>query len=186
MKNEELKNLVGRIKNRDNQAFADLFDLYYPKILNYSLRSTMDMEHAKDITSNTFIKILDNFDRFEWKDDSSFNAWIYRIATNEINQFFRKQNRYKLIIDEVDEFIISDDSQAIREINSKIAKDEYLNLLNKALSKLNTDFQSIIRLHYIEELPYEEIAKILNKNESTIRVYSKRAKEKLKEIISNG
>jgi RNA polymerase sigma-70 factor (ECF subfamily) len=186
MNNDDIKNIVERIKNKDDQAFAELFDFYYSKILSYAIRSTMDIDHAKDITSNTFIKLLDNFSRFEWKDEHSFNGWIYRIATNEINQFFRKQNRYRLIIDEEDSHLLfSDNNEAVQEIRDKIERDENLLVINKALSKLNEDFQNIIRLRYIEELSYEEIARILNKNETTIRVYSKRAKEKLRELINN-
>ncbi|OQB07428.1 MAG: RNA polymerase sigma factor YlaC [Parcubacteria group bacterium ADurb.Bin216] len=183
MNNEELKQLVVRIKDKDSQAFTELFDFYYPKIFSYAIRSTIDTEQAKDITSNTFVKVLDNIKKFQWQDNHSFNGWIYRIATNEINQFFRKQSRYKLVIDE-GEYILSDDNQAVQEIEERIRRDEDLHIINKALSQMSEDFSSIIRLRYIEELPYEEIAQAMGKNESTVRVYAKRAKEKLREIIS--
>ncbi len=183
MTKEQLKFIIEKIQAKDSNAFGELFDFYYPKILNYSLKSTMDVEHSKDITSNTFIKILNNINNFTWIDDNSCNGWIYRIATNEINQFFRKQNKYKLVIDEFN-YSLSDDNENANAIQSKIDSDNNLKIINNALSTMNTDFQNIIRLRYFEELSYEEIARIMNKNESTIRVYSKRAKEKLKELIN--
>lgn len=184
MNTDEIKTIIDRIKQKDSAAFTELFDFYYPKMLNYSLRSTQNIDYSKDIVSNTFIKVLNNLDKFELRSSHSFNGWIYRIATNEINYFFRKQNKYKLIIDDENSlFVFSDNNDAVEKIKANIERDESLSIINKALSKLSEDHQTIIRLKYIEELPYEEIAQIMNKNESTVRVYSKRAKEKLKEII---
>jgi RNA polymerase sigma-70 factor (ECF subfamily) len=184
MNNEEIKILVERTKQKDSIAFAELFDFYYPKILSYSLRSTLNLDYAKDIVSNTFIKVLNNLDRFELRNENSFNGWIYKIATNEIYSFFRKQNKYKLIIDDENySFNLSDDNDAAKKIKENIERDETLKMLNKAINRLNNDHQTIIRLRYFEDLPYEEIAQIMDKNETTVRVYSKRAKEKLKKII---
>lgn len=181
-----MRQLVERIKEKDNYALDELFDFYYPKILRYAIRTTMDVDQAKDITSNTFIRIIDNIGRFKWKDSSGFNVWIYRIATNEMNQSFRKHSHYRLLIDDEDAgFDPGDDNAAAKEIHRKIMNDDDLAMINGALSKMNKDYQEIIRLRYFEELPYEEIAQIMGKNESTVRVYSKRALEKLKEIINN-
>lgn len=183
---EHVKELVEKSKNKDNQAFGELFDFYYPKILNYALRSTTNSDHAKDITSNTFLKVLEGLDRFEWRNDASFNGWIYKIATNEISQFFRKQKKYKAILNIEDSQInLSDNNESSKAIKITIENNEYLNVLNIALNKINPTYQNIIRLKYIEDLSYEEISEALNKNESTIRVYCKRAKEKLKEIIES-
>lgn len=184
MNTEQIKNLVQKSKNKDNQAFGELFDFYYPKILNYALRSTANIENAKDITSNTFLKALQGLDNFKWQTDSSFNAWIYKIATNEINQFFRKNKKYKTVIKiEENEIDIGDNNASSLAIQASIENDEYLKIINSSLQKLNHTYQDIIRLKYIEDLSYEETSEVLGKNESTIRVYCKRAKEKLKEVI---
>lgn len=184
MNTEQIKNLVEKSKNKDSHAFEELFDFYYPKILNYALRSTSNIDNAKDITSNTFLCVLKGFNGFKWQTDSSFNAWIYRIATNEINQFFRKNRKYKSTIRiEENEIDLSDNNVSSRSIQSSIENNEYLRVINQSLGKLDRIFQDIIRLKYIEDLSYEEIAQIIGKNESTTRVYCMRAKDKLKEII---
>ncbi len=187
MEEGEIKDLVEKSQNKDREAFGRLFDLYYEKVLNYVFRRTLDVEYAKDITSNVFLKILKNLENFEWRSGPfSFTAWVFKIATNEINQYFRKQNRYRLTLDDEDNlFEPGDDSKAAEEIERKIDNDKYLLILNKAIRQLKPIYQDIIHLRYFEELSYEEISGIVDKNESTIRVYCKRAKEELKLILKD-
>lgn len=185
MEPEQIKQLVERAKEKDSQAFGELFDLYYDRVLNYVFRRTLDVEYSKDIVSNTFLKALKSLNRFEWKSGPfSFSGWIFKIATNEVNQYFRKQGRYRLSIDGDDSFFEpGDDSKAAEEIEKKIDNDKYLLVLNKAIKQLKPIYQDIIHLRYFEEMSYDEISEVLNKNESTIRVYSKRAKNELKLIL---
>ncbi|MCK9578079.1 RNA polymerase sigma factor [bacterium] len=184
MNTQEIKNLIEKAKDKDSQAFGELFDFYYPKILNYTLRSTTNLDNAKDITSNTFLKALQGLEKFEWQTDSSFNAWIYKIATNEINQFFRKNKKYQSIIKiEEKDLDLSDNNLHSKTIQAAIENDEYLKVINRSLIKMNRTYQDIIRLRYIEDLSYEEVSRIIGKNESTTRVYCMRAKDKLKELI---
>lgn len=182
---EEIKDLVKRSQEKDKDAFSRLFDFYYDKIINYVFRRTLDVEYSKDITSNVFLKALDNINSFKWKNGiDSFNAWIFKIATNEINQYFRKQNRYKLIIDDPEiRFNLKSEDNLAFEIEKKIDNDKYLIILSKAIKELKPIYQDILHLRYFEEMPYNEISEILNKNESTVRVYAKRAIEELERVL---
>jgi RNA polymerase sigma-70 factor (ECF subfamily) len=182
----DVKELVERAQNKDRDAFGRLFDLYYDKVLNYVFRRVLNTEYAKDITSNTFLKALKNLDQFEWRNGPfSFSGWIFKIATNEVNQYFRKQNRYKLTIDDPDFKELGDNNKVVEEIEKKIDNDKHLLILNKAIKQLKPIYQDILHLKYFEEMSYEEISQVLNKNESTIRVYSKRAKEELRTILES-
>jgi RNA polymerase sigma-70 factor (ECF subfamily) len=182
---EEIKDLVKRSQEKDKDAFSRLFDFYYDKIINYVFRRTLDVEYSKDITSNVFLKALDNINSFKWKNGiDSFNAWIFKIATNEINQYFRKQNRYKLIIDDPEiRFNSKSEDNLAFEIEKKVDNDKYLIILSKAIKELKPIYQDILHLRYFEEMPYNEISEILNKNESTVRVYAKRAIEELERVL---
>ena len=180
----DIEILVKRAQEKDKEAFTKLFDLYYDKVLNYVFRRVLNAEYAKDITSNTFLKVLNNLNQFEWRNGPfSFSGWIFKIATNEVNQYFRKQNRYKLTIDDPYFKELGDDNKLAEEIEKKIDNDKYLLILNKAIKQLKPIYQDILHLKYFEDMSYEEISQVLNKNESTIRVYSKRAKEELKSIL---
>lgn len=182
---EEIKDLVKRSQEKDKDAFSRLFDFYYDKIINYVFGRTLDVEYSKDITSNVFLKALDNINSFKWKNGiDSFNAWIFKIATNEINQYFRKQNRYKLIIDDPEiRFNLKSEDNLAFEIEKKVDNDKYLIILSKAIKELKPIYQDILHLRYFEEMPYNEISEILNKNESTVRVYAKRAIEELERVL---
>jgi len=167
----KIKELIEKSKNKDEQAFSELFDLYYDRILNYVWRRVLNVEYAKDITSNTFLKVLKNIQRFECTEEASFNGWIYKIATNEINQYFRKQNKYHLIIDDENNlFDLGDDNKAAEEIEKKIDNDKYNQVLNKSIRQLKPIYQDILHLRYFEEMSYKEISEVINKNETTIRV----------------
>lgn len=78
----------------------------------------MNTEYAKDITSNTFLKALKNLNQFEWRNGpfSFSSGWIFKIATNEVNQYFRKQNRYRLTIDDPDFKELGDNNKVAEEI----------------------------------------------------------------------
>ncbi len=182
----DVKELVEKAQNKDRDAFGSLFDLYYDKVLNYVFRRVLNTEYAKDITSNTFLKALKNLDQFEWRNGPfSFSGWIFKIATNEVNQYFRKQNRYKLTIDDPDFKELGDDNKVAEEIEKKIDNDKHLLILSKAIKQLKPIYQDILHLKYFEEMSYEEISQVLNKNESTVRVYSKRAREELRTILES-
>ena len=71
------------------QAFGDLYDLYYGRILNYVYRRTLDAAVAEEVTSNTFFNALRALPRYDNR--GKFGAWLYRIATNEIRLNRRSQ-----------------------------------------------------------------------------------------------
>ena len=86
---EEEKTLVEEAK-KNSQAFSILYEEYYSKIFGYILKRVSDVELAQDITSETFIKALEKIWSFKWR-GISFSSWIYRIASNEIVNFYRKK-----------------------------------------------------------------------------------------------
>ena len=82
------KKLVEEAK-KDPAAFGRLFEEYYPRILKYASFRTGNAEIARDVTSETFFKALKNLWQFRWM-GYSFSSWLYRIAGNEINMYFRR------------------------------------------------------------------------------------------------
>ncbi len=180
----DIEALVKRAQNKDREAFGQIFDLYYDKLLNYVFRRVLNVEYAKDITSNVFLRILNKMEQFEWRNGPfSFDGWVFKIATNEVNQYFRKQNRYKLTIDDPNFKELGTDNNIAEEIEKKVDNDKHLLVLNKAIRQLKPIYQDILHLKYFEDMSYEEISQVLNKNESTVRVYSQRAKEELRIIL---
>ena len=91
----EKKELIERAK-RDPEAFGKIYDENYPKIFGYILKRVANLDIAQDITSETFLKALRNLWKFHWQ-NISISAWLYRIANNEIANYFRKRKQVSLI-----------------------------------------------------------------------------------------
>src|SRR4029434_5456253 len=84
----EDKELI-RLAQKDPLVFGRLYDQYYPKIFGYVLKRTGDLIVTQDITAETFFKALKKLWQFRWR-NIPLSAWLYKIATHEITQYFRK------------------------------------------------------------------------------------------------
>ena len=182
---EQEKELVERAKG-DTEAFGELYDQYYSRILGYVLRRTASIEIAQDVTSEVFFKALKNLRRFRWR-DVPFSAWLYRIATHEIANYFRKSKHRLLSLEEISSSIsISNNSAAETELLKAEAElkrhEEYL-ALHANISKLSIKYQEVITLRFFENKQLKEIGEILGKREGTIKSLLHRGLEKLRELM---
>lgn len=84
-----LNNLIDSTKSGDKAAFTEIVSLYYTRIYNYCLRYDRDKEIASDVTQETFIAVFKDIKKL--KDNDGFKPWIYRIATNLLNEEFRRR-----------------------------------------------------------------------------------------------
>ncbi|MEI7580089.1 MAG: RNA polymerase sigma factor [bacterium] len=71
----------------DSTAIAKLYDEYYDKIFNYIYRRCGDIHIAEDVVADTFVSIIKNIKKFEYRYEIGLSAWIYKIATNSLNIF---------------------------------------------------------------------------------------------------
>jgi len=181
----EEKELV-RQAQKAPDAFAKLYDQYYPKIFGYILRRTANLEAAQDITSETFFNALRKLWQFRWR-NISFSSWLYKIATNEINQYFRKAEYKKsLSLEELQEQgfepISSHDPESeLIEAQEQLKQyQDFLEIQGKIV-RLPAKYQEVIALRFFEQKQIKEIAEILGKKEGTIKSLLYRAVEKLRE-----
>jgi len=177
--NEE-RELVKKAK-KDPEAFGKLYDKYYSQIFGYILKRVANLDIAKDICSETFLKALKNIWKFRWK-NISFGAWLYRIANNEIANFFRKR-KYKLVsLEKISEPIDGGNPEIeLIEAEKKIKEYQDFLKIQKEISKLEIKYQEVITLRFFEKKKIKEIAEILGKREGTIKSLLHRGLEKLRE-----
>jgi len=115
----------------------------------------------------------------------SFSAWLYKIATNEVNNFYRKKGYIiKVSLDKISEIpaqenIENDFAMAEKELESK---EEFLKL-HRSIKELQPIYQTVIVLHFFEKKKISEICQIINKPEGTVKSQIHRALEKLKEVM---
>lgn len=182
MKGEE--QLVEQAKT-DPKAFGQLFDFYYPKILAYVFRITADYDISCDITSETFTKAFLRIGSFKWK-DISISSWFFKIATNELNQYFRKRKYTPFTLLDLSvykEVGLRNFSDETNSTISNIYLSEDVKRLQKLLSSLPSIYQKVIALRYFEEMSIREIGEILDKKEGTVKSLLSRGLEKLRKLF---
>jgi RNA polymerase sigma-70 factor (ECF subfamily) len=169
---------------KNPESFSELFRLYYKPIFGYILRRTGTFDDTADIAADTFLKAFSNIKNFRYT-GISVKVWLYRIATNEINLYFRNKQKHNSVFDriivedkEIFNSFIADDR---KEVEAEMEKHtQFLSVL-KELKTLPPKYQDVIALRYFEGKENKEIAEILNINEGTLKSLLSRGLEKLRQ-----
>ena len=185
---EQEKQLIKKAKI-DKRYFANIYDQYYNNIFGYILKRVANPALAQDITSEVFYKAMANLWKFKWK-NISISSWLYRIATNEVNYYFRKSKYHSLSLDK----LIDQNGLEIPDPNSLqnelIEAEDILQQhkefvrIQKYIATLPIHYQEVITLKYFENKSIKEISLILNKKEGTIKSLLSRGMSKLKEAFN--
>ena len=173
--------IVKQCQNNELEKFELLYEKYVKKIYNFIYYKTLHKETAEDLTSQTFIKALNNINKFK-TGQGGFSAWLYRIARNNIVDNYRKQ---KIEIDINDVW----DLGSFDNIQGDIDNIVKLEKVKKYLQKIVPEQREIIFLRVWEDLSYKEISEITGKTEANCkmifsRVMAKTRKELIMLIIS--
>lgn len=169
-------------------AFGQVFDIWYKPVFGYILRRTADYDLSKDIAAETFLKAFLKINSFQWR-GISLSAWLYRIATNELNQYYRSskykpQSLQQLLENPQMEKLLHQQDDDEREIMEKEMQGfNDFNLIRTNLLKLDIKYQEVIALRYFEQKTNTEISAILDKNEGTIKSLLSRGLEKLRTML---
>ena len=180
------KDLIKKVQ-KEPEVFGKLYDKYYPQIFGYILKRVADLEIAQDITSETFFKALKNLWKFRWK-NISFSAWLYRIANNEIANYFRKNKKYSISLDKLKEkgfepISLHNPETEFLKAQEELKKHQDFLKIQEKISQLPIKYQEVIILRFFEKKKVKEIAEILGKKEGTIKSLLHRGLEKLKELV---
>ncbi|MES2278428.1 MAG: RNA polymerase sigma factor [Bacteroidota bacterium] len=172
----------------DPKAFGLIFDRWYKPVFGYLLRRTGDYDLAKDMAAETFLKAFLKIGGFQWR-GISISAWLYRIAGNELNQYYRNskykpQSLQQLLENPHMEKLLHADAGNEREImEQELKAHQDYNTIRQNLLKLDAKYQEVIALRYFEQKTNPEIAEILDKNEGTVKSLLSRGLEKLRNLM---
>ena len=157
---------------------AAVYETYYSKIYNFIFYKVMHKEITEDLVSMIFLKGAEKFHTYD-PEKGSLSAWIYAIAQNALNDYFR--TRYiPVSLDE------ASGDLAVRvdfDEQSRLIEDEARRELYLALSKLDDRTRDIISQKYFLEKSIREIAKAKKMNESTVSTIHNRGLEKLRKSM---
>ncbi len=168
---------------QDKKEFTPIYLEYYPQILGFAIKRTNNVQVAEDITSNVFLKAVKFIKRFKCT-EMGISPWLFKIAVNEINDFYRKKQCVsldRLMEDEnFEPSNFGDYGSEAKKLQEQIDNDIKGNLLRNELRKLSPKYQDVISLRYFENKTIEEICLILDKKEGTVKSLLSRGLHKLK------
>lgn len=156
---------------RDPQCFEPLYNRYYDEIFRFIYRRTDREALTADLCSQTFYKALINLKKYEWT-GRPFVAWLYRIASNELNRYFRDQKPV---------FVIEEDKiwESLQEVELSPDTEDLI----QVFSMLGEEEVHLLELKYFEQKTFREIADILEITESTSKMRLYRLLERIKQML---
>ena len=172
--------LVERVQRGDKGAFNLLVSKYQRKIIRLLSRLIRDQAEVEDVAQEAFIKAYRALPNF--RGDSAFYTWLYRIAINTAKNHLVSQGRRAPTTTEADieEAETFDDGEHLRDLNtpdSMLLSKQVGEAVNRAIDQLPEDLRTAIVLREIEGLSYEEIAESMNCPIGTVRSRIFRARE---------
>ena len=168
---EELT-LVKSAKNGDKDSLSKLWDEINPKLYGYLINALKDKGQADDILQETWLKAITKIDKFTDR-GVRFSAWLFAIARNECRQFWRQSKMDRSSSTEAADPDVS--------VKTQERMDNDL-LIENILKRLTDEEQEILRLRFIGQLDFKEIAKILAISVISARVRLHRVLKKARSL----
>jgi len=161
-----------------NEQFSLIYDQYIDKIYRFVYLKVNSQEIAEDITSKVFIK---GWEAFKSPNSEIKNpgAFLYQIARNTVVDHYRDKGRTNVISVDASPEIADPGTNA----QDKAILSADINIIKKSIQNLKKEHQDIIIWHYLEDMPIDNIAKLLNKPAGTVRVMLHRGLKDLKDMI---
>jgi RNA polymerase sigma-70 factor (ECF subfamily) len=160
----------------DRAAFVRLYRRHYDVIFRYCVHRLFDRTTAEDVTSEVFLKMVENLHRFRGT-EAQLGNWLYRIATNAVNNHLRKTIWRSNLL----KFACEQNNSPLPDCEESSRK---LVLLRQAVLTLKPRYQTIITLRFFENMKLIEIAEVLGSSPGTVRSQLARALEKLRKKMT--
>lgn len=168
-----------RDSSSKEKGFTAIIKKYQEKLYWHIRRMVVQHEDANDVLQNMFIKVWNGLDNF--REDSQLYTWLYRIATNECLTFLEQQKKRSAISLSDDEGVLANKLKAERNFDSN--KIEWK--LQLAMQQLPEKQRLVFNLRYYDEMPYEEMSRILETSEGALKASYHHAVKKIENYLLN-
>lgn len=169
--------LVHEAIEGNQSAFAELYDRHFDKIYRYVYLKVSNRAEAEDLTQEVFLKALRAIGSYKWR-QIPFSSWLFRIAHNEVIDYYRKTGRRELVQFNNNVHDMKEDPVLVAEHSFEKEK------LMAALQKLSPAQREVISLRFGSELSIAEVAKTLGKREGTVKALQFSATVALRKILA--
>ena len=166
---EHVRELVARGQQGDRDALEELYLIHFDRIYSYLHVSVGNRHDAEDLTTQTFLKMLEKIGSFKWQ-SAPFSAWLFRIAHNLAMDHFRARRRWQPE-EEVPEPPGDEEQSAELAAMQSLGRQSMLELIEN----LSHEQQQVLTLKFVFNFPNADVATILNKTEGAIKSLQHRA-----------
>jgi RNA polymerase sigma factor (sigma-70 family) len=161
------------------KAFTAIIKKYQEKLYWHVRRMVIEHEDANDVLQNVFVRVWNGLENF--REDSQLYTWLYRIATNECLTYIEQQKkRMSVSLDEFDS-----------GLSNKVKADSHFDAnrlewkLQLAIQQLPEKQRIVFNLRYYDEMPYEEMSRVLDTSEGALKASYHHAVKKIEDYIKN-
>ncbi len=169
---------VDRARTGDQQALADLYDWYMPRVYKYVMARVGNPAEAEDLTEEVFLKMLGAISGFRWR-EVPFSSWIFRIAHNCIATHYRRSAQRGGATSELSEDMVDSRPDLALAVAERITIEE----VRRASALLPDAQREVIALRFAVGLSIAETAKALGKREGNIKALQHKAVAKLQKML---
>lgn len=167
---------IHRIREGDLNSFVYLVRRYQRMIFSLAVKMVGNEADAEDMTQEIFVKVYQSLSQF--REDSKFSTWLYRVACNYCFSQLRKKRENVVSLDE--EMGVAVEYSDFKEQLEIAEKEERIQCLDEILKRLPTEELWIVTLYYKEDISVREISQITNLSESNVKVKLHRARKWIK------
>jgi RNA polymerase sigma-70 factor, ECF subfamily len=175
---EDLKRLVELAQQGDREALEALYLLHFDRIYSYLHMSVGNRHDAEDLTTQTFLKMLESIGRFRWR-SAPFSAWLFRIAHNLAMDHFRARRRWQPE-EEIPPPVGAEETSAEDQALAAMGNASLLELI----ARLSPEQRQVLTLKFVFRFSNGEAAAILGKTEGAVKSLQHRALSSLQKHVS--
>jgi RNA polymerase sigma-70 factor, ECF subfamily len=179
LRTADLRRLVERAQQGEREALEELYLLHFDRVYSYLHMTVGNRHDAEDLTTQTFLKMLEAIGRFRWR-RAPFSAWLFRIAHNLAMDHFRATRRWQPE-EEVPEPEGAEESSAEEVALEAIGRRSMLDLIES----LSAEQQQVLTLKFVFGFSNGEAAAILGKTEGAVKSLQHRALASLQKQIAS-
>jgi len=165
--------LIGQAQRGDEQAFGELYEIWAAKVYRFIFSKVKAVPVAEDITADVFLKAWQKLHQYKPRTSISFSSWLYAIARNGVIDYYRLNQRSELSFEDLPEMADLEGDELYRDQSE----------IETALTSLPEEYEKVLRLRFVEQLPIARVAQIMKKKEDNIRALTSRALKKLKDQL---
>jgi RNA polymerase sigma-70 factor, ECF subfamily len=176
---QSITHFIVRAKQGDTAAIGELYECYRLGVYRYLFYRSGDTHIADDLTSEVFIRMIRALSGYKLQ-DGSFQAWLYQIAHNLLNDYYRKASNRNQV--ELEENMLNDPlfrrSRPVEHSLNSVA-------LNQALKVLSSEQRDVIVMRFISGMSIAEVAQSIHKSEDAVKGLQRRALSSLRAVLAD-